>query len=247
MGRRTLLLLAALVVAALGTTGVFLYVNGIDERAAADYRIVQALVATSPIAAGTSAADAQAAGALDQREFLAKSLEGLAPLSDISGIADQVAIAPIAAGEPITAGQFGAPGQSSALPIPEGKMAVSVQLGDPARVAGFVVPGSKVAVFLTTSETEGADAGQQATRLLLPTVEVIAAGQTTLVATTTEEGDTAQTEQLPKAILTLAVDQEEAQKIVYGSQNGQMYFGLLTDKSKVNESAGATTANNLFD
>ena len=58
MGRRTLLLIAALVVAALGTTGIFLYVNGVDERAEAGYDLVEVLVATTPIAAGTSAQDA---------------------------------------------------------------------------------------------------------------------------------------------------------------------------------------------
>ena len=36
MGRRTLLLVAAFVVAALGTTLVFLYVHGANDRALAD-------------------------------------------------------------------------------------------------------------------------------------------------------------------------------------------------------------------
>jgi len=246
MGRRTLLLLAALVVAALGTTGVFLYVNGIDERAAADYRLVSVLVATSPIATGTTARDARDAGAFDQRQFLAGSLEGLNGLSDISGVADQVALAPIAPGMPITADMFGSPGDSPTLPIPEGKMAVSVQLGDPARVAGFLEPGSKVAVFVTTAASGGTDAGQQVTRLLLPAVDVIAEGQATLAPSTTQQDD-ASAEQLPQALLTLAVDQLEAQKIVYGAQNGQMYFALLSDSSKPDKSLGATTADNLFD
>lgn len=247
MGRRTLLLLAALVVAALGTTGVFLYVNGIDERAAADYEVVEVLVATTPIAIGTTAQAAQDGGALELRPFLRKSVEGLPALSDITGIAGKVALAPIAAGSPILETQFGASGQTSALPIPEGKLAVSVQLGDPARVAGFVGPGSHVAVFLTTVQTSGSAVGQESTRVLLPDVEVIAAGATTVVTTTTQTGDAAQTEQLPKAILTLAVDQVEAQKVVYGSQHGQMYFGLLTATSKVDKGADGTNADNLFD
>lgn len=246
MGRRTLLLIAALVVAALGTTGVFLYVNGVDKRAGAGYDLVESLVATAPIEVGTTAQQAQDSGALELREFLAKSLKGLTPLSDISGIADKVALAPIAVGEPIVAGQFGDLGSSSALPIPEGKLAVSVQLDDPARVAGFVGPGSNVAVFLTTSEISGPNAGEESTRVLLPMVGVIAAGQTTMVTKTTGTGDTAQTEQIPKAILTLALDQTEAQKIVYGSQHGQMYFALLGAQSKVNKSDAGTTAKNLF-
>ncbi|MGH8938966.1 MAG: hypothetical protein ACRDV2_06410, partial [Actinomycetes bacterium] len=164
MGRRTLLLLAALVVAALGTTGVFLYVNGIDERAEADYDMVEVLVATASISPGTTAREASEAGALEPRSFLRKSVKGLPALSDITGISDKVAIAPIAVGEPILETQFGDANQTSSLPIPEGKIAVSVQLGDPARVAGFVGPNSQVAVFLTTTDTGGANAGQEVTR-----------------------------------------------------------------------------------
>jgi len=247
MGRRTLLLIAALVVAGLGTAGIFLYVNGVDERAEADFEVVEVLVATAPIAVGTTAQAAQDAGSLELRPFLAKSVEGLSALSDISAIAAQVALSPIALGEPILVGQFGAPGQTNALPIPDGKLAVSLQLDDPARVAGFVVPSSNVAVFLTTAETTGANAGQEVTRVLLSTVQVIAAGATTVVTTTTGTGDAAQTEQLPKALLTLAVDQTEAQKIVYAQGHGKVTFGLLTDTSRINASDSGTTAKNLFD
>jgi pilus assembly protein CpaB len=242
MGRRTLLLVAALVIAALGTTGVFLYVDGVDERAQADYELVEVLVATNLIQAGTSAQTAQDTGSLDLRPFLVNSLEGLPALSDISGIADKVALAPIAAGEPILESQFGEANQTGTLPIPEGKMAVSVQLDDPARVAGFVGPKSRVAIFLTTAGAGGAET----TRLLLSDIEVLAAGQTT---NTTSGGDeeSGETEDLPRALLTLAVDQVEAQKIVYGTQNGRMYFGLLREDSTVDSTDPGISADNLFD
>ena len=244
MGRRSLLLIAALAVAALGTTMVFLYVNGVNDRALADQEPVQVLVATAPIAAGTTAAEAQSSGALEKRTFARASVaEGA--LSDITPVADQVALAPIFVGEQIIGAKFGQPGNTSSLPIPEGKLAVSVQLADPARVAGFVAPGSEVAVFLTIERVRGS--GNEVTRVLLPKVQVIATGASTVVSTTTTaEGET-QTEELPRALLTLAVTQSEAQKIVYGSQHGQMYFGLLTEDSEVDRSDTGVNAENLFD
>lgn len=244
MGRRTFLLIAALAVAAVGTTMVFLYVNGVNDRALADQQPVQVLVATAPIAAGTTAADAQSAGALEKR---AVSRASVAPgaLSDITPIADKVALAPIFVGEQIIEGKFGQPSNTSNLPIPEGKLAVSVQLADPARVAGFVSPGSEVAIFLTIQSGRGAD--NEVTRVLLPKVQVIATGASTVVSTTTTASGQTQTEELPKALLTLAVSQSEAQKVVYGSQHGQMYFGLLTRDSKVDRSDNGVTAENLFD
>jgi len=244
MGRRTLLLVAALVVAALGTSLVFLYVNGVNDRALADQRPVEVLVATAPIAAGTTARDAQSAGALEMRT-LARSAVADDALSDIRPVADQVALGPIFPGEQILQGKFGDVGSTNELTIPEGKIAVSVQLADPARVAGFVGPGSEVAVFLTIEGPRGG--GEEVTRLLLPRVEVIAAGASTLVPATTAAEDQTPAEELPKALLTLAVSQEEAQKVVYGSQHGQMYFGLLTEQSDVDVSDGGVTAENLFD
>jgi pilus assembly protein CpaB len=240
MGRRTLLLIAALVVAALGTTGVFLYVNGVDERASADYTLVKILVATAPIPAGMTGQQASDLSAIDTREYLKKSIDEFSAMSDISAIADKAALAPIAVGEPILASQFGDPADASALIVPEGKLAVSIQLNDPQRVAGFVGPGSDVAILLTG----GADAagGAPVTRVLLPSVQVLAAGTTTV----TPAADGTETEQLPKTILTLAVDQNEAQKIVFGSQNGTMYFALRGKDVKVDPSDPGATAKNLF-
>lgn len=246
MGRRTLLLLAALIVAALGTTGVFLYVNGVDERAAADYKLVDVLVATAPISAGTSAQAAQEAGALDLRPFLARSVRDLPALSDVSSISSQVALAAIPAGSPILSSQFGTPGEASVLPINEGDIAITVNMDDVGRVAGFVQPGSKVVLFLTTAEVSGSNSGQEVTRVLLPEVDVIAAGQTT-VTTTTGSGENQQTEEVSKALLTLSVNQTEAQKIVYAAGHGKLTFGLLTDKSEINKSDAGVTARNLFD
>jgi pilus assembly protein CpaB len=241
MGRRTLLLVAALVVAALGTTMVFLYVNGVNDRALAEQKPVRVLVAKTQIAAGTPVRDAQAAAAFATKEVSASSAADGA-LSDLTPIVDMVALSTIFPGEQILTAKFGQPGDTSVLPIPEGKMAVSVQLGDPARVAGFVSPGSEVAIFLTI----GGAGDDDVTRVLLPKVQVIATGATTVVSTTTEAGGTTQTEQLPKAILTLAVDQVEAQKVISASQHGQLYFGLLTKDSIVNQSDAGASPDNLF-
>jgi pilus assembly protein CpaB len=241
MGRRTLLLVAALVIAALGTTGVFLYVNGVDERAQADYDLVEILVATAPINAGTPVEEAVDAGAFDLRPYLSKSVEDLPALGDTAAIEGQVSLVPIAAGQPILESQFGEANQTGTLPIPEGKMAVSVELSDPARVAGFAVPGSRVAIFLTTSS----DAGSDSTRLLLNDIEVIATGETTI--TPADAASNQPAEDLPTALLTLAVNQTEAQKIVYGSQHGQMHFGLLREDSDVSETDPGTSSDNLFD
>ena len=76
------------------------------------------------------------------------------------------------------------------------------------------------------------------TRLLLPEVEVIAVGDTTVLSTTTTDATGAQTtEQIPKTLLTLSVSQDEAERTIYASRNATLSFGLPTDKSVVNAAA----------
>ncbi len=57
MGRRTLLLIASILVAALGTALIWLYVQGADTRAQADTSLVQVWVASKAASPGGTVAD----------------------------------------------------------------------------------------------------------------------------------------------------------------------------------------------
>lgn len=246
MGRRTVLLISALLVAALGTALVFLYVRGADARAAEGQELVEVLFAKTQIPAGTTGDAAATNGALELRQVARNSVAAGA-LSDIAPVATKVALSPIFVGQQILLQQFGDPGAVTALPIPAGKMAVSVELSDPERVAGFVTSGSEVAVFLTIENRTANAATATLTQVLLPRATVIGVGSTSLVTTTTTNSDTGEqnAEEIPKTILTLAVDQAQAGRLIYGTENGTLYFGLLTDKSVV-APGGGVTGQNLF-
>jgi Flp pilus assembly protein CpaB len=159
MGRRTILLIAAIIVAAVGTTMIFVYVNGINDRAVADQQPVEVLVAKTTIPSGTTAADAAKSGAFDLQK-VAKKQVAPGALSDIEPISNEVALAPVFAGQQILSQMFGAQGSASSLPLPGSKLAISVQLNDPARVAGFVQPGSNVAIFASLTPTGGTGNGR---------------------------------------------------------------------------------------
>lgn len=235
MSRRIVLLIVATVIAAAGAGAVFFYVQNVEDQAAAGQEQVEVLVATGTVPVGQSATQAEAAGAFELQSI---SAESAAPgaLSTIEPVAELSALATIYPGEQVLEQKFGELGSAAPLPIPDGKIAVSVQLSDPARVAGFVGPGSDVSVFVTatppTTPEDGA-APEALTTVLLPRVPVIAAGQTTTISRTTTENGQETTEEIPLAILTLAVDQNEAQKIVQGQSQGELYFGLLDDTSEV--------------
>lgn len=255
MGRRSIILIVAILIAALGTALVWLYVRNLGQQVEEEQELVPVLVAQAPIAAGTSGDAAQQAASFTTVEVPRESLAQGA-LSDPSTILDLVALVPIFPGEQILQQRFGTLGEQTSFIIPEGKIAASFQFSDPARVAGLVRPSSEVAIFVTTSAPEGTDvggpgggdigAGQTFTQLVLPRVEVLAAGQTTVISqTTTNEEGQETTEQIPLAILTLALTQEEAQKIIFAQSQGELYLGLLTEQSEV-EIAAPVSIENLF-
>jgi pilus assembly protein CpaB len=249
MGRRTILLIVAVLIAALGSAMVFLYVRSADERATAAQAPVEVLKAVAQINAGETLAAAQAAGKLKLDPVpRAQALPGA--VDTVEPLADQVALTNVFPGEQIITAKFGSPGDQETLTLPDGSIAISVTLSDTGRVAGFVVPGDEVAIFLNrqteaTEEGENA-AGAQEVRLLLPKVKVVAVGATTVTTQTTTTAEGAQTtEQLPKTLFTLAVSQEEAEKILLAASTGELAFGYLNDESKVQAGPG-TTVDNLF-
>ncbi|MDP9220394.1 MAG: Flp pilus assembly protein CpaB [Actinomycetota bacterium] len=254
MGRRTLLLLAAILIAAVGTGLIFVYAHSANSRAVANQHPVEVLVAKSDIPAGTSAADAVSKGLFTTKTITrAAAIPTALGPNNLAAIQGKMAISTIFAGQQIVPQAFGSSGQTSGLAVPEGLMAVSVQLGDPARVAGFVQPGSKVAIFVTLAPTNGNTAGAF-TRLLLASAQVVAVGPTTAGTPASDGAAKSGTatgtnpEQLPRAILTLALSQQDAEKVIFaqtgpGTGANRLYFGLLNDKSKVAKTPGVDIRN----
>ena len=239
MGRRTVLLVTALVIAALGTTMVFLYVHGLDDQAIHKQDPVSVLVAKRTIDPGTTYKDAS-----DQASFEKKTVsrDALADgaLGSTAPLVGKVTTTTIYPGQQIIPQMFGNSGEVSTLSVPDGKLAISVQLDDPAQLAGFVDAGTNIAIFLTT-EAKG---GQ--TRLLLPKVLVLAIGNKTA---TPQDSTTTGTEaaSVPTTILTIAVDQHDYQAVSFGTTHGRLNLGLLGRGFTPSLTFRPTTESNLFD
>jgi pilus assembly protein CpaB len=230
VGRRTLLLVAAIVVAALGTVLIYAYVRNADNRALKDQEPVEVLVAKTLIKAGTLGSEAERTGSFKLQE-VPRSSTIVGVLSDPRPISALVAVGDIYPGEQIITAKFAQAGTTSILPIPPGKVAMSVQMGDPERVAGFVQPGSDVAIFVTVTPSGTPGAAGTETRVLLSRMTVLAVGPTTLRAAPEGEGNK---EALPTAIITLAATQVQAEKLIFAKAQGNtLYFGLLTADSKI--------------
>jgi len=238
MGRRTVLLVAALVIAALGTTMVFLYVHGLNNQAIHKQDPVSVLVAKKTIDPGTTYKDASDQASFEKKTVSRDALVAGA-LGTTAALAGKVTTTTIYPGQQIIPQMFGNAGEVSTLRVPADKLAISVQVDDPAQVAGFVDAGTNIAIFLT-SVTKGGK-----TQLLLPKVLVLAIGNKTA---TPQDSTTTGTEaaSVPTTILTIAVDQGDSQRVLFGSTHGRLNLGLLGKDFTPSLTFPPTTESNLF-
>ena len=121
MDRRRILLVAAVLVAAMGAVLVFLYVQGADSRAEERFDTVDVLKANAVIEAGETIEDAQAAGKLTLAAVAQDELLN-GYQTDTSTIAGTKAMQTIYPGEQIVSDKFGTGvAAASALQIPDDK------------------------------------------------------------------------------------------------------------------------------
>jgi pilus assembly protein CpaB len=243
MTRRILAITIAIALAGLGAAGGLFLIMSADTRARANIQdAVTVAIATKRISVGTTGARVRD-GRMMRLERMPRSSVPSDALSDISPELDRMVVTSnIAVGQVLLAAHFGEQSQvTSGLPLPEGKMAVTVQTGAPEQVAGYVQPGAQVVVFLTYEliDRNGRKSGIERTRVLLPRVEVLAVG-TYQTEQSRNNGDpvTGAANQRNTVMVTLAVNQQEAERLIGGLNTGTLYLGLLTESVEVKTGSG---------
>lgn len=241
MGRRTVLLIVAALIASLGAGMVFLYVRGADNRAQASQQPVQVLQAVTRISPGETMADALAAGKI-RLGSVPKAQVLVGAVNTTTGMEKNVALSTIYPNEQIISSKFGTAGDQETLTIPDGSIAISISLTDTGRVAGFVAPGAHVAIFVNTTPKDG-DGKATGSRLLLDDVPVIAVGATTAVSAPADTKAAPASGAPLETLFTLAVTQDQAERIMLADAQGDLNFALLNDKSKVSPGPGVDSSN----
>ena len=236
MGRRTLLLIASILVAALGTALIWLYVQGADNRAAAGTAQVQVLVAGNSVKAGQPASQVRPEQRL-MPQTLVSSL-GASVLTDPAQIKGFTRT-DVVQGLPLLKDQFSAGDVAAAPPLeglPPNMVAMQVTLPDPQRLVGLLQPGSKIRVYAGLQDKN--DEKKKYAAVLFNQVTVLQAGVPTTASTTAMQPNSAgattsagTTPDVPQAIVTLALDNEQAKSLVFAQSStggsAALYFGLL--------------------
>lgn len=252
MDRRKLLLVVAAVVAALGVALVFVYARGADARAADKFDTVEVLVAKKKINPGETFDEALESGKIEKTDVAqAQVLDGA---GESTGALDgKLALTTIYPGEQLIPTKFGGAFDIEAaatLPIPENKIAISILVNDDGRVGKFLAPGAEVSIIFTDIDRTTQEPAL--TETLLERVTVLAAGSTTSLAGddgnedgSAEDSAGAVNDDAIQQLLTIAVSQQEAERVRFAEKDGELTAALINDASDV-DTKDPITKDNLL-
>jgi pilus assembly protein CpaB len=259
MKRRLLTIGLALVLAVIGTSGVLAYVKQADARAITGLKAVSVLVAQKLIPSGTSAGAALRGGLLAAEKLPVSSVPSGAVRSVTGALVPLVTSAAIQPGQLLLRAMLvktavHAPG---GVTLPPGMIEVTIAFCLPEMVAGSVQAGSQVAVFDTvgTGTSGGLSAGPACTgshqqelggavrtRVVLPRVQVMSVGTASAGGSATPApaigSSSSAASGQGSTLVTLAVSQANAERLIQLSEIGLPYLALLTADSVTTADSG---------
>jgi pilus assembly protein CpaB len=219
---RSLVVALSFVLATTATLAVFLYVQGVQSSARTGAQEVSVVVSKDDIPAGTQLDDLIAEGGFTKASIPREDLIRGA-ITSLTQLEGRETSAAILAGEQIsTARMRGSSTQvpGGALGIPPGFHAFTIPL-EPARVAGGAIQsGDHVSIFATFDSSGGSKAAS--TVSLVPDAKVLAV-DTQMTQEEEEEGQT----QVEELLLTLALEPQDGQSLVFALEEGSIWLSLL--------------------
>lgn len=211
---------AAVVLALVGAILMVTYARGADQRAVQDLEPVPVLMVKAAIPAGTPVESMSASLALEQ--LPATAVTGSA-LTSLDGSAGMVAAVDLIPGEQLVAERLIAPEDvqaQGATDVPAGLQEVSFEIEPKRVVGGRINPGDHVGVFLTFDS--GADKAKPADATTQLTVRKVLVTAVQRSPQPPEQSADA----IPSGVLmlTVAVNDVDAGKIVFASEFGRLWL-----------------------
>jgi len=218
---------SAVVLAIVGAVLIVSYAQGADQRAMKDMDPTGVLVVTKSVPAGSSLDVVKASVTSQQVPATAVSKTALKNLDDSVG---KVAAVDLVPGEQLLAERLIAPADAKSdgtVKVPAGFQEVSFQL-DPQRVVGGrITVGDHVGIALDFKDgTDKAKPDVPTTQLTLRKVLVTAVQRAAQATAKPTDGTNAQDAAIPEGalIITVAVNDIDANKIIFTSINGELWL-----------------------
>lgn len=273
MRTRILTIVLAAVLGLFGVVAVVAYAHQANQRAVAGLQAEPVLMANSEIPAGTSLNQAWSENLLGIEKVPVSSVSTTAEHSVTSANGRLVTTAKVAKGQVLLRNMLGnaadVAATGSSLAVPPHMVAVTVNMCVAEAVASFIHSGSRIAVFDTIAgkgsqiqrscdaqhQILNADAiehGAAATMLVLPEAEVLAVGQNSAAqstsqgneATATADPASSATSSNTEVLVTVAVNQVEAERLILIDEVGMPYMAVLGSEASMSFSGRAPLFSN---
>lgn len=249
MSRRIIAVLVSVVLAAVGTAAIMLYLRSADARAVEGKRAVTVLVASKRIPAGTSGQALRDQGYVREVRMPEETLPDDVLRRVTGDVEALVTTAVVQRGQLLLRAMFGTSIENgTGLAIPDGKMAITARVRSNVFGPTTVRAGTRVAIFYTYTPVDEANrniasgAGLErgrtvnsVTRLLMTDVEVISVGPAP-----TQDGATATNGGARDELaVTFGLNQVDAERLAHAvALGGQLNIGLLGESSNVKPDNG---------
>lgn len=242
--KRTVILIAALLIGAVASYALYTYVSGVEDRAYQNAQRVRVYVLAQNVPADTAADALVSSRVILERDIPTEFLPPSA-ITDISLIAGKVARTDLSEGQIVVDGMFGDQAEvmsTWADRLEVNQVAVTVNVDQVRAVGGLLQPGDRVSMLVRSAPpaTSGGGAVEGAAApvsFLYQNVQILAIGGVGV-----GQADAAAAP--AGGMMTFAVPPDAAQRIIFA---GDTITLLLEPKNYVATDLPPVDAGNLFD
>lgn len=245
MSKRIIGVVAAVVLAGVGTALLVGFVRGAEERALAGEEPVDVLVVSELVEKGTPADELGDRVSTERVPAKVKAQGSIDDLGSLDGRVTSVALLP---GEQLVDSRFLTPTQfdeESGIEVPEGLQEVTISVSPERAVGGQISPGDTVgfvASFGSAGEEEETSTKFILHKLLITNIQMEQLPQQT------EDGADNDADLAPTGnlLITFAVDVPQVERMVFAAEHGSIW---LTNEPEDADEGGSEirTGGNIYD
>jgi Flp pilus assembly protein CpaB len=242
--KRTVVVAVAVAVGVLASVLSYVFLNGAQQRAYHNAKLVTAYVVAKPIPRTLTWADAVNGGYIQKKRVPAE-FRPSAAVTSLTSLNGKEADAPFSVGQVVVSSMFVSPTAAAntfSQIIPTGDVAVAISVDQVHGVAGLPVPGDKADLLITLNGNEDS---------LLQNVPILAIGQSTTANTNTSAQSATETaSSTPSSnssgLVTFAVKPSDAARIALAEQQSMDIYMLLVPPGNPVASIPSVTPGNVL-
>jgi len=240
--KRTVVVAVAVAVGVLASVLSYVFLNGAQQRAYHNAKLVPAYVVAKPIPRTLTWSDAINGGYVQKKRVPAE-FRPSAAVTTLTALQGKEADAPFSVGQVVVSSMFVSPiaaASTFSQIIPPGDVAITVSVDQVHGVAGLPVPGDKVDLLISLNNSESS---------LLQNVSILAIGQSTTANTNTSAQSatqTAATSNPSSGLFTFAVNPSDAARIALAEQQAMGIYLVLVPPANPVVSIPDVTPGNIL-